>query len=389
MSWIYHRPKLALDIATQLLSPGVLEQGLRSGLFFFGPRRSGKTTFLLQDLKPALENIGSLVVYVDLWSDTSADPTTLIHNALRSTLKNLQSMKGDLLSRITWIKSPDAGYPDFQFSFQIEDLGTPAGTNIAQVAKEIVDQIKTDLVFIVDEVPQVLTSDAGHALMQAFKAARDAVNVRRNTPGNFIFIGTGSHHAQVVGMTVGENSAFLGATSVELPTLGEDYVRYVLETLQRKEKRVIPSLPVASQSFALLGRRPEELLRALRILQQYQPQEADLYLPVIAATLKAAAADIEIKKIEELGVLASAVFSRVAQAEENAGGLFSATALAVYSSVVGREVSADQVQRIVQMLQNYNVIVRRGYGLFAVTDPVIQQSWRGRIAALVPVIHQQ
>lgn len=166
-------------------------------------------------------------------------------------------------------------------------------------------------------------------------------------------------------------------------------MQYVLETLQRKEKRVIPSLPVASQSFALLGRRPEELLRALRILQQYQPQEADLYLPVIAATLKAAAADVEIKKIEELGVLASAVFSRVAQAEEDAGDLFSATALAVYSSVVGREVSADQVQRIVQMLQNYNVIVRKGYGLFAVTDPVIQQSWRGRIAALVPVIHQQ
>ena len=86
MSWFYHRPKLALDITTQLLSPGVLDQGLRSGLFLFGPRRSGKTTFLLQDLVPALENVGALVVYVDLWSDVSAYPGTLVLDALRSAL---------------------------------------------------------------------------------------------------------------------------------------------------------------------------------------------------------------------------------------------------------------------------------------------------------------
>lgn len=31
MSPIYHRPDLAHEMATQLLSPGVLDQGLRSG----------------------------------------------------------------------------------------------------------------------------------------------------------------------------------------------------------------------------------------------------------------------------------------------------------------------------------------------------------------------
>lgn len=311
MSWIYHRPKLALDIATQLLSPGVLDQGLRSGLFLSGPRRSGKTTFLLQDFVPALENAGALVMYVDLWSDVSAYPGTLVLNALRSALKELQSTRWNRHRRATGLT----------FSFQIADVGTPTGTTIAQATKEIVDQAKTDLVFIVDEIQQVLTSDAGLALMQAFKAARDAVNVRSNTPGHFIFIGTGSHHAQVVGMTLGDKAAFLGATSVELPTLGEDYVQSVLQTLQQEHINVIPSLPVASRSFALLGRRPEDLLRAMRILQQFQPQEADQHLPVIAATLKDAAANIEIMKFEELGVLAGAIFSRVARGEEDASVL--------------------------------------------------------------------
>ncbi|WP_291088542.1 hypothetical protein [Hydrogenophaga sp.] len=43
----------------------------------------------------------------------------------------------------------------------------------------------------------------------------------------------------------------------------------MLQTLQQEGIKVIPSLPVASQSFALFGRRPKELLRALRTLQQY------------------------------------------------------------------------------------------------------------------------
>ena len=32
MRRIFRRPQLAFDLATQLLSPGVLDQGLRSGL---------------------------------------------------------------------------------------------------------------------------------------------------------------------------------------------------------------------------------------------------------------------------------------------------------------------------------------------------------------------
>jgi hypothetical protein len=384
MSPIYHRPDLAHDMATQLLSPGVLDQGLRSGLFLSGLRRTGKTTFLRQDLIPALERAGALVVYVDLWSDVSADPSTLIHAALRTALKEMQSASSDLLSRLKRIKSLDVGAAGFTFGFEVADLGTANGVTLAQVAQEVVGQAKTDLVFIVDEVQHMLTSEAGIALMQAFKAARDAVNTRPHTPGHFIFIGTGSHRAQVVGMTVQGKNAFEGATSVDYPTLGEDYVAYVLQTLHQEGVKVIPSQPVASHSFALLGRRPEEWVRALRTLQKYQPQDADLYLPVIAATLKEAAADIEIKKIEELGDLACAVFGRVAHAEVDASGLFSAGALGDYSRVVGREVTSDQVQRIAQLLQDYNLIFRKGYGLYAVTDPFVQQSWRERVPVVAP-----
>ena len=385
---IYHRPALARDMARQLLRPGVLDQGLRSGLFLSGLRRTGKTTFLLQDLIPALESAGALVIYVDLWSDVSAEPAHLVHAALRSALLDLQTPPAGLRARLQGLKSLDVGVAGFTFGFEVADLGTPAGATIAQAATEIIDQAKTDVVFIVDEVQHMLTSDAGMALMQSFKAARDAVNARPGTPGHFIFIGTGSHRAQVQGMTVQGKNAFEGATSVEYPTLDEDYVQHVLTSLQQEGVRVVPSLPVASQAFKLLGCRPEEMLRALRTLQQYQPQEADQYLPVIAATLKAAAADLEIKKIEELGNLACAVFHHIAQADGEASGLFSAAALANYSRAVGREVTADQVQRIAQLLQDYNIVLRRRYGSYAVTDPFVQQAWREHIASLAPPASQ-
>jgi hypothetical protein len=70
-------------MAVQLLQPGVLDQALRSGLFLSGVRRIGKTTFLKQDLILALETDGVIVIYVDLWSDTSVSPNVTLES--RST----------------------------------------------------------------------------------------------------------------------------------------------------------------------------------------------------------------------------------------------------------------------------------------------------------------
>lgn len=42
MSSIYRRPALAAQMTKQLRNPGVLDEGLRSGLFLSGLRRTGK-----------------------------------------------------------------------------------------------------------------------------------------------------------------------------------------------------------------------------------------------------------------------------------------------------------------------------------------------------------
>lgn len=382
---LFHRPALAAQLARQLLMPGLLEQGLRSGLFLSGLRRTGKTTFLRQDLIPALEAMGAIVIYVDLWTDTKADPATLVHAAIRRTLADLQSPASRVLARLKALKGLDLGAGGFTFGFTLSEVGAKGGTTLAQALAEVVELAKTDIVLIVDEVQQALAGEEGAQMLLAIKAARDAINPRPHTPGHFLFIGTGSHRAQVVGMTLQGKHAFAGATSVDYPTLDDDYVDYVLKGIAQEGAPVLPSLPVAMQAFDTLGRRPEELIRALRQLQGESPDEADRFLPVIASTLKGAAADVELRKVEDLGVLASAVFGRVAAVDGDATGLFTADALTQYATVVGREVSADQVQRIAEELRDANLIIRKGHGLYAVTDPFVQEAWRERRALALRV----
>lgn len=380
----FHRQPLATQMAAQLLKPGLLDQGLRSGLFLSGLRRTGKTTFLQQDLIPALEMSGALVIYVDLWADTKADPAALVHSAIRKAMEDLQSPASGALARLKRLKGLEMGVAGLKFGFQLNELGARGGTTLAQALTELVDLAKTDVVLIVDEVQQALASNDGSQMLLAIKAARDAINPRPATPGHFIFIGTGSHRAQLVGMTLQGKHAFAGASSVDYPTLGEDYVAHLLQGITGEGAKVVPGLATAFAAFQTLGRRPEEMIRALRLLQQQVPGDADRTLPVIAATLKAAAADVELRKVEDLGLLATAIFGRIAGAAGDASGLFAADALAEYAATVGREVTADQVQRVAEELRDANLIMRKHHGIYAVTDPSVQGAWRDRQVLTAP-----
>jgi predicted AAA+ superfamily ATPase len=82
----FHRPQYANDLTQQLLKPTALQLQVRSGVFLSGIRRIGKTTFLRQDLIPALESMQALVIYVDLWADRSKSPALLVHEAVASAV---------------------------------------------------------------------------------------------------------------------------------------------------------------------------------------------------------------------------------------------------------------------------------------------------------------
>jgi AAA ATPase domain len=375
---VFRRRDLASEMANQLLHPGVLDEGLRSGLFLSGQRRTGKTTFLVNDLIPALQDAGAIVIYVDLWSDPQASPATLVHAAIRKTMNELQSPTSAVLQKLKRVRGADIGIVEPTFGFTLDQVGRDGGPTLAQALTDVVDQARTDVVVIIDEVQHAITSEDGNHMLLALKSARDAINPRPLTPGHFIFVGTGSHRALVSELTARRNQAFAGATSVPYPVMGTDYVEHLLMRLAAERNVSLPSLAAANEAFAVLGNRPEEMLKALRTLARNLPANGspDEYLALIAATLRSAAAELELMKLEQLGGLATAVFDRIASTDGDTTGLFSAEAATEYSRAVGREVRVEETQPVVNELLAANLIMRRGHGVYAITDPFVQEVWR-------------
>lgn len=383
MAEIFHRTGLAREMAARLLKPSVLDEGLRSGLFISGVRRTGKTTFLLSDLVPALQEAGAIVIYVDLWSNVQASPSSLVHNAIRSTLAALQTPGSKLLKQLAKVRSAEISAGGLKLGFKLETVGTASGPTLAEAFTQVVDQTRTDIVLIIDEVQQALSSEEGGQMLLALKAARDAVNPRPSTPGHFLFVGTGSHRAMVNELSTRRNQAFAGAISIAYPVLGDDYVQHLLGRLQASGVRNLPSVDAASRAFRTLGNRPEELLRALRTLSAQLPNvpgdvSVDTAFMIVANTLRASAADVELAKVEQIGALALAVFERIAGAGPAAKGLFAADALAQYGKALGRDVRADEVQAVLAELMAANLIMRSGHGLYGLTDPFVQEIWLER-----------
>ncbi|MYM92659.1 ATP-binding protein [Duganella vulcania] len=378
MTQYFARPELAAQMAKQIIHPDVLSAHLRSGLFISGNRRTGKTSFVKGDLIPALEKEAALVIYADLWSDVKANPSTLIHDALKKALIDLQSPGSALLKRLSAIRNFELGAAGFKFGFKVDSVGTPGGATLAQVITEVVDQAQRDVVLIVDEVQQAMATEEGNDVLLALKAARDAVNLRIATPGHFLFIGTGSHRSMVRELTTKKTQAFHGAATVDYPLLGQDYVDDLMAKLRASGRTELPSNQAVYEAFVTLGHRPEDLSRALRQLLAGDQTRVSLddALKIIAQALRNANADVELIKIEQLGTLAEAIFDRIASSDGDAKGVFSGEAATAYSTAVGREVRVEEIQPVVNELVATNLVMRRGHGLYAVSDPVVQASWR-------------
>lgn len=370
----FRRAKLAAEMAQQLLNPkGLTKNNIRSGLFLGGLRRIGKTTFLRSDLIPALEAEGAIVVYVDLWSDTTAKPTELLLAAVRRMLMDLERPDSKVLAVLKRVKGLDIGIgaAGFKLGFNLAELGKADGHTLAAAFSELVSKAKTSVVVIIDEVQHALNTDDGDNMLLALKATPD-------TQGHFVFIGTGSHRARVRELTIKGKQAFNGAMSEDFPVLEKDFVDWLLREADLGVRA--PSLDAAFECFIRLGRRPEELTKALVALQNMPTfSNADQDLRAITEGVRQSAAAVELARVEDLGPLAQAVFSYVCdEGGQGVKKLFSAATLEVYGQALGRSVAAEEVQKVANTLLDENILARDGHGIYGISDPFVIDAYRGK-----------
>lgn len=373
---IFHRPEYAGMLAQQLLSPGPLDQALRSGVFLSGIRRIGKTTFVRQDLIPALQDRGALTLYVDLWTDRSRPPMTLVKDAVRQAIVSLIQPGSSLLDRLRKTKGVNFGAAGFSFGIQLDSLGEPGGASLADVFVELVRKAEGDVVLIIDEVQQAVATQDGQDMLFALKAARDTVNTATDLPGKLLIVGTGSHKSLVTDMATRRSQAFAGAHTASFEPLGKAYVEWFLRRIEAANL-MPPPLEAAFEGFQRMGYRPEELSKAIR---QFQDEVAAgrgvdpaMSFATICATIATNAADIEIRTIEDAGELAVLAFSRIAGGQNR--GLYAADTLAAFSHELGREISTNDMIPVIDKLVAANLILRRGHGQFEVADPFVQRAW--------------
>lgn len=251
--FVFHRTELANTIVAGLAGKGLADYS--SGLFLAAPRRTGKSTFLREDLVPACSAAGWITVYVDLWSNMQADPGQLIEAAIVRALQQFDSQIKKLLK--------SAGVDKINVmrtvSWDLTRGSLPEGATLADALQLLHVASGQMVVLVVDEAQHALNSESGVNAMFALKAARDALNLGASTPGlRLIF--TGSSRDKLAQLVLNRQQPFFGASITPFPLLGDDFVDAYTQDVNTKLAPGNNFHPDdMKRAFRLVGHRPEQL----------------------------------------------------------------------------------------------------------------------------------
>lgn len=251
--FVFRRTALALQIVEGLAGEGLTD--FRSGLFLTAPRRTGKSTFLREDLAPACLERGWLPVYVDLWEDKGADPAVLIANAIAEALVAFDGTLRKLAKKVGLEKLSVLRTLSWDFSKPV----LPAGATLAQALELLHVASGKLVVLMIDEAQHALNTDSGTDAMFALKAARDELNQGREQDG-LRLVCTGSSRDKLAHLVINAKQPFFGSSVTPFPLLGRDYTEtytlYLNKLLARDNQFKADDVEAA---FELVGRRPELL----------------------------------------------------------------------------------------------------------------------------------
>ena len=378
--FLFRRPDIANGMADGLLGRGPFHHG--SGLFLAAPRRTGKSTFMREDLMPALKTREVLTTYVDLWSDRQRDPALLIADALRNTLRSLEgwAAKGLRKSRLTKLGIPGA------IAFDLEQVGQADGITLTDAFKTIVSRTGKPTALIVDEAQQALATPAGLDAMFALKAARDALNQGGGgaLPGGtaLLLVFTGSHRDKLSNFVLKRDQPFFGADIADFPKLGRDYTNAYTDWINQRLARTNRfDKDDVWQAFQALGHRPEMLQKALKDAALGPARALGLKVDLLdgARALRERIWEDFDSEFASLTIVQKAVLSHLIR-EGIRFAPFTATSLAAYSEIAERKVSTADAQSALDALRGKNIVWRNARAAYTLEDQDMREWFLAREA---------
>lgn len=378
----YPRTELAKRLADELAGKTLLGGDAQNGVFLAAPRRTGKSTFLKEDLRPELERRGVHVIYMDFWSDVQRDPGEFLADAIAralephlGTLPRLARKAG--ISSIT-LKG---------LQFDLARIGQPKGVPIPEALKAFQTAIKGPVALILDEAQETLSSAAGLVAMKALKSARDQMNTTDTV--NLMLILSGSDRDKLMRLVHSKAAPFFGSSITPMPLLGSEFVRHLAGLIEREHPRLKPlDSEKFEEAFRRFGHRPQIFMDALK--DAVSPFAGEKQRGTVERAVLAKAQEYGAARYQEmessylrLKPLEQAVLWRMLDQGE-AFTPYSGASRAFYAKTVGRrQISIPQAQKAIEGLRNQEppLVWKAANGSYAVEEPDVREWYRQCVKA--------
>jgi hypothetical protein len=359
----YSRPDLAEQYCAALQGAGMLD--VRSGLFLAAPRRTGKSTFLREDLLPAFLKRQWVSVYVDLWTDRAADPGRLIAAAVKSTLAQYagaiaKPAKNSGLEKVSVFGA---------LTVNVNALDLPGNVTLADALEALHLAAKKPVAIIVDEAQQALSTQQGIDAMFALKAARDHLNQGVGQAQKLFLVFTGSNQDKLSRLVQKRTQPFFGCDITKFPLLGKGYSDGFTDHINsRLAKDNQFTRDVMWEAFQLVGQRPEKLRSLIAKVALDQGAET------LAESLRSGPEDLRMDLWQEmesefnsLTLNQRAVLVRLIDQGARYEP-FTGDSLSAYSAFAGKAVKAHDAQAALEALRKANLVWKAVQGDYALED---------------------
>lgn len=258
----FGRPQLAAELAQKLV-----HGPCGKVIALIGSRGIGKSTFLRQEVAPAIGKLGALVVMADLWGKPDEDPADVVIGAVQKVLDANESIVARFAHAVG-LKG--VGFGGVSLDLELDD-GTErrGGLWVYRSMEALSARTRRPIILIIDEAQQLLASKRGDSMLYTLKATRDLLN---GDPGLYGLrtVFTGSERTKLLLMLGGRHTMY-SASRFAFPALGADFLHWV------RAKYDLPD----SVGDALLERmferaegRPEVLMDATMQVALYAGVEA-------------------------------------------------------------------------------------------------------------------
>ncbi|MGA0586976.1 hypothetical protein ACO2Q2_07590 [Dyella sp. KRB-257] len=375
----FPRTALATELASAIQGRNLFGDA-HNGLFLAAPRRTGKSTFLKEDLKPELERQGLVVVYVDLWSDQRRDPGNLISDAVGHAL--------DMYLGMVAKTAKAAGLESISIvgalKIDTSKIGRIDGMTLSEALRVLHEAARKPVVLVIDEAQHALTSEVGEAVMAALKSARDQLNA----PGrvDLMLVMSGSDRDKLLRLVNSNSAPFYGSQVQKMPVLGDDFIEHVVSLIEKQRPELRPANgALLAKAFARFGHRPQFFLAALgEALSPFSGFEGRFEDAVIAAAELRQKDDEARMESEYLGLrpLERAVLWRLLE-QEHRFRPYDADALRFYQHKTGQKITAQKAQTALESLRQHQppMVWKSARSEYAVDDAAMHRWYRDRTDA--------